>query len=166
MKRPNEWQQKQIEQIAITLLLSGLLVLRAAGVWAAEQPEPIVVSLPDSYEVTSPTATVVTLGDLTEEITGGSDTEREALRAIPLLEVPDPGKSFVYTSTRIIAASRQNGFKEFRRLQFEGARNFKIFGLGSNRHKGNNRRTSGSGYHSGSAVGSQGIERSPLVFSR
>lgn len=130
MKQPHEWQTRQLERIAITFLISSLLALRAAGVWAADRPEPIRISLPASYEVTDSSAAVVTIGDLTEGISGASEAEHETLRAIPVVQVPQPGKSVRCSSTRLLAAARMGGFEEYGRLRFEGPRNFHVYGLG------------------------------------
>ncbi|HOE10308.1 MAG TPA: flagellar basal body P-ring formation chaperone FlgA [bacterium] len=130
MRGRKDWQQAQLERIAITFLVSALLVLRATGVWALDQPERIVIELPASCVIAQATMQVVTVGDLAQSITGGSEEERQALRAVPVTKVPNPGESLICTSSRIIAAARQNGFDEFRRISFDGPRNFKIFGLG------------------------------------
>ncbi|HPA46381.1 MAG TPA: flagellar basal body P-ring formation chaperone FlgA [bacterium] len=130
MRGPNDWQQTQLERIAITFLVSGLLILRATGVWALDQPEQIVIGLPASYIVEQASAQTVSVGDLAQSITGGTEEERSALRSVPVAPVPDPGEYLVCTSSRIIAAARQNGFDQFRRVSFDGPRNFKIFGIG------------------------------------
>lgn len=130
MKRPDEWQQRQFERIAIAFLVSSLLALRAAGVWAADLPEPIRISLPASYEVTDPSATAVTIGDLAKVIAGGSEAEHAALGAISVMKVPQPGKSLRCSKTRVLAAARIGGFKEFGRLRFDGSSTFDIYGLG------------------------------------
>ncbi len=131
MRPQNEWQQQQMQKIAITFLISSFLVLRSVGVWAGEKPELITVVLPESYEVTSATADVVTIGDMAEKIVGEHPAEIEELKRVPVIDVPDPGKATLCTSARMVGASRVNGFEGFGKLHFEGPRAFKVYGLGS-----------------------------------
>jgi len=131
MRPQNEWQQQQLQKLAITFLISSFLVLRSVGAWAAEKPELITVVLPETYEVTCATKAVVTIGDVAQEIIGEHPKEIEALRRVPVIDVPDPGKSTLCTSARMVAASRIHGFEGFGKLHFEGPRAFEVYGVGT-----------------------------------
>jgi len=130
MKRPFDSQQRQIERIAIAFLVTSLLALRAARIWGSDLPQPICISLPASHEVMEPSDTVVTIGDLTEGIVGGTEAERETLRVVPVMQVPPPGKSLRCSTTRVLAAARMAGFREYGRLRFDGPPTFDVYGVG------------------------------------
>jgi flagella basal body P-ring formation protein FlgA len=72
----------------------------------------------------------VTIGDLAKTIVGGSEAERQTLRSVPVMEVPPPGESLRCSSTRVLAAARMGGVKEFGRLRFDGPSTFDVYGLG------------------------------------
>ena len=123
-------RERRLNQLAVSLLVTSLIALRTVTAGAAQAPYPVLISIPEIYEVASATQEVVRLGDFAE-IVSTEPALTAQLRALEILESPETGKEVRIARSTILRTARIAGLP-YGRLRFEGPAILPVLGPGQN----------------------------------
>lgn len=121
-------RERRLNQLAVSLLMTSLIALQAAAAVAAQAPYPVLISVPETYEVASATQEVVRLGDFAE-IVSTEPALSAQLRALEIINAPETGKEVRIARSTILRMARIAGLP-YGRLRFEGPSIVPVLGPG------------------------------------
>ncbi|MBI1389652.1 MAG: flagellar basal body P-ring formation protein FlgA [bacterium] len=112
---------------AALLTLAAALTLAPAA--QAELREKTIVRLPERFIVDGEHSPQILLGELAEKIEGGDPALCEALRKLPVAEVPESGEKGRLSPIKVLRDIRAAGL-DYLSVDLQGARLIEVFGDG------------------------------------
>lgn len=121
-------RERRLQQLSISILISSLIVLRAAASFGQVAPSPVLVALPETYEVKGASQEILRLGDFAEIVAVEKDI-RDGFRKLDIITVPKTGKQTRISRSQIVRSARMSGLP-YERLRFEGPAVLEVLGAG------------------------------------